>query len=142
MAVIIKDDLCIGCGSCEGTCPFGVIEMKDDKAVINVGCTSCGACVESCPVEAIINIAEEVVLVGDKNSYKNVFVYIELYEGKPRNVGLELLGQGRMLADKMNQKLAAVIIGDKVADLAKEAFAFGADTVYLVEAPELKNFSD
>ncbi len=141
MAVIIKDDLCIGCGSCEGTCPFGVIEMKDDKAVINVGCTSCGACVESCPVEAIINIAEEVVLVGDKNSYKNVFVYIELYEGKPRNVGLELLGQGRMLADKMNQKLAAVIIGDKVADLAKEAFAFGADTVYLVEAPELKNFS-
>lgn len=141
MAVIIKEELCIGCESCIDTCPFGVIEMKDDKAVINVGCTSCGACVDSCPSEAIINVAEEAVVVEDKDSYKDVFVYIELYEGKPRNVGLELLGQGRMLADKMNQKLAGIIIGDNVAELAKEAFAYGADKVYIVDAPELKNFN-
>ncbi|HEY8909277.1 MAG TPA: electron transfer flavoprotein subunit alpha [Desulfosporosinus sp.] len=141
MAVIIKEDLCIGCGSCEPTCPFGVIEMKDDKAVINVGCTSCGACVESCPVEAIIKTEEEVVVVLDKASYKDVFVFMELHDGKPRNVGLELLGQGRMLADKMNQKLAGIIIGENVGELAKEAFAYGADKVYIVDAPELKNFN-
>ena len=141
MAVIIKEDLCIGCGSCEGTCPFGVIEMKDDKAVINVGCTSCGACVDSCSVEAIINVAEEVIVVVDKSLYKDVFVIMELHEGKPRNVGLELLGQGRLLADKMGQKLAGVIIGENVGDLAKEAFAYGADMVYIVDAPELKNFN-
>lgn len=142
MAVIIKQELCIGCGACEKTCPFGIIEVTDDKAIINVGCTSCGACcVDACPMEAIIKEAEEVVEFVDKDSYKDVFVYIELQDGKPRNVGLELLGQGRKLADKMNQKMAGVIIGDNVAELAKEVFAYGADTVYLVEAPELMNFN-
>lgn len=142
MAIIIKEELCIGCGACEKTCPFGIIEMTDDKAIINVGCTSCGACcVDACPMEAIVKEAEEVVEFVDKDSYKDVFVYIELHDGKPRNVGLELLGQGRMLADKMNQKLAGVIIGHNVGELAKDVIAYGADTVYLVEAPELKKFN-
>jgi electron transfer flavoprotein alpha subunit len=46
-----------------------------------------------------------------------------------------------MLADKMGQQLCAIIIGEKIADLAKEAFAFGADRVYMVDAPELKHFN-
>lgn len=141
MAVVIKEDLCVGCGACESSCPFNVLEMKDDKATILAGCTNCGACVDSCPSGAIVKEAEEVVAVVDKESYKDVFVYLELHEGKPRNVGLELLGQGRMLADKLGQKLAGLIIGHNIGDLAKEAFAHGADKVYLVDAPELEHFN-
>lgn len=73
----------------------------------------------------------------DKALYRDVWVYIEVVEGVLRNVGLELLGEGRKLADTMEQKLAGVLIGHNVEELAKELFVAGADLVYLVEAPEL-----
>ncbi|MBP1764557.1 MAG: carE 2, partial [Firmicutes bacterium] len=60
---------------------------------------------------------------------------------KPRNVSLELLGEGRKLADSMQQKLAAVLIGENVESVSKELFASGTDQVYLVEAPELSHYN-
>lgn len=77
----------------------------------------------------------------DKSQYQDVWVYIETGDEGPRSVGLELLGEGRKLADTLGQKLAGVIIGENIAGLAKEAFAAGADKVYLVEAPELAHYS-
>ncbi|EGO61824.1 electron transfer flavoprotein subunit alpha/FixB family protein [Acetonema longum] len=77
----------------------------------------------------------------DKNAYKGVWVYIEQVDGQARGVGHELLAQGRMLADKLGQELAGVIIGHNVEALAKEVFASGADKVYLVDAPELAHYS-
>lgn len=77
----------------------------------------------------------------DKTQYRNVWVYIEVAEGSPRNVSLELLGEGRKLADASGQKLAGVLIGQNVENLAKEVFAAGADQVYLVEAAELANYN-
>lgn len=141
MAVKVIEDQCISCSACVSSCPFDAISMSTGKAVIGDACTQCGACIDACPVSAIEREAEDVSVVVDKDAYKGVWVYLELSEGQPRNVGLELLGEGRKLADAMNQKLAAVIIGDGVADLAKEAFAYGADQVYLVEAAELKHYS-
>ena len=43
--------------------------------------------------------------------YKDVWVFIECFEGTPKNVGLELLGQGRKLAEGLGQQLCAVVIG-------------------------------
>ena len=36
---------------------------------------------------------------------KDVWVFIESFQGQPKSVGLELLGQGRKLADGLKQKL-------------------------------------
>ncbi len=142
MAIKVIKDQCIGCNACVGACPFGAIEMQDDaKAFITEACTACGACIDTCPVKTIIREEEAKQVAIDKNAYKDVWVYLELAEGHPRNVGLELLGEGRKLADAMNQKLAAVILGDGVEALAKEAFAAGADKVYLVEGPEYAHYS-
>ena len=140
MAVKVTEE-CIGCGACASACPFGAIELKDGKAVIGEGCTQCGACIDTCPVSAIMREEEAKHVAMDKNEYKNVWVFIEVADGKPRNVGLELLGEGRKLADAMGQKLAGVLIGDKVEAIAKEIFAAGADQAYLVEVPELANYN-
>ncbi|WP_371380477.1 FAD-binding protein [Sporomusa aerivorans] len=140
MAVLVTEE-CIGCGACQSACPFGAIEMPEDKACITDSCTQCGACIDSCPVQAIVRQGESKAVSMDKNEYKNVWVYIEVSEGKLRNVGLELLAEGRKLADAMGQKLAGVLIGDNVEGLTKEIFAAGADTVYLVQAPELARYS-
>jgi len=141
MAVEVNKDECIGCSACAGACPFGAIVMEDDKAVITEACTVCGACVDTCPVGAITNKVEKKEIAINKDDYKGVWVYIEQVDGKARNVGYELLNEGRKLADAMKQELAAVIIGDHVDHLTKEAIARGANKVYLVEGSEFKHYS-
>jgi len=140
MAVKVTEE-CIGCSACASNCPFGAIEMQDSKALITDVCTQCGACIDVCPVKAIYREAEEKTTTVNTADYKDVWVYIELSDKKPRNVSLELLGEGRKLADSMQQKLAAVLIGENVESVSKELFASGTDQVYLVEAPELSHYN-
>jgi electron transfer flavoprotein alpha subunit len=70
-----------------------------------------------------------------------VWVYIEHNDGKIADVSLELLGKGSELASKLGVKTGAVIIGDKVSALSKDIFQYGADKVYMAQAPELKYFT-
>lgn len=140
MAIRITEE-CIGCAACQPVCPFGAIEMREGKAYITEACTVCGACVETCPVSAIIREEETKEVAMDKTEYKDVWVYLEISDGKARNVGLELVGEGRKLANEMGQKLAGVLIGNNIEGLAKEVFAAGADMVYLAEAPELAHYN-
>ena len=141
MAVVVNKEECIGCGACEPSCPFGAIVMEESKAVITEACTQCGACIEVCPVNAISREETVQTVAMDKSQYKDVWVYIEVSNGKARNVGLELIGAGRRLADELGQKLAGVIIGNDVEGIATEVFAAGADQVYLAEGPELMHYS-
>lgn len=141
MAVKVIKESCISCSACVLACPFGAIVMQEDKAFITEACTVCGVCVDTCPVEAIEKEVEVKAVTVDINEYKDVWVYLETVDGKLRNVSLELLGEGRKLADTMGQKLSGVLIGNNVKELAKEIFASGADQVYLVEAVELEHYN-
>ena len=51
--IVFKPDDCEGCGECIDSCPYGYIEIVNDKAVIKQECNACGACIEECPSEAI-----------------------------------------------------------------------------------------
>lgn len=73
--------------------------------------------------------------------YKNIWVYAETSEDKLRNVGLELLNKGRELADKLGEKLIAILIGDNIDKLAEELIAYGADEVIIVEGEEYKHYN-
>ncbi|MHC1719254.1 MAG: FAD-binding protein [Clostridiaceae bacterium] len=141
MAVKIDIEQCIGCEACVSVCPFGAIEMRDSKAYINESCTMCGACVECCPVKAISKDEVEKENEVDINDYKNVWVFMETAHNKARNVALELLGQGKILSEKLNEKLVAVVIGDNVEGIAKDAIAYGAEEVIVVENEMFKNYS-
>lgn len=141
MAVKVKPEECISCGACVSACPFGAIVMQDDKAFITDACTACGACLDVCPVGAIIREVEEKNVSMNKDEFKGVWVYIEQVNGQARNVGYELLNEGRKLADAMGQELAGILIGDKVDQLTKEVFARGADKIYLAEGQEFAHYS-
>lgn len=65
--------------------------------------------------------------------YKDIWVYVETFEDKPKNVGLELLGQARKLADKLGEQVGAVVIAGNGEEAQKSAIAHGADIVYVVE---------
>ena len=63
----------------------------------------------------------------------NIFVYVELEEGKIADVSLELLTKGRELADKLGVKLEAVAIGASLQGVEKELAQYGADTVWVAD---------
>ncbi|MCD8046914.1 MAG: electron transfer flavoprotein subunit alpha/FixB family protein [Clostridiales bacterium] len=67
---------------------------------------------------------------------KNIWVYIETENGIAKNVGYELLAPGRMMADKLESQLVAVILGKNVDAVAKDAIAYGADQAIVVEGDE------
>ena len=50
--------------------------------------------------------------------YKGVWVFAEQREGELQKVSLELLGEGRKIADKLGVKLTALLLGDNVKALA------------------------
>lgn len=71
---------------------------------------------------------------------KGILVYGELINGKLASITTELLGCGRKLADDLKEDLSCLLASDTVGEASKEAIAFGADKVYMVEDPSLKQY--
>lgn len=72
---------------------------------------------------------------------RNVWVFIEVVRGKIKGVSLELLGQGRKMADDLGEKLVAIIPGNEIEDFVKMAIHYGADEAIVVDQKELKDYS-
>ncbi|MFD2443306.1 electron transfer flavoprotein subunit alpha/FixB family protein [Bacillus sp. CGMCC 1.16607] len=72
--------------------------------------------------------------------YQGVWVFIEQNEGEIEGVSLELLGAGRTLADKLEVPLSGVLLGDGVRHLANQVIYHGADEVYVIDHPVLKDY--
>jgi len=138
MGIRIIEDQCTGCGNCLPSCPFGCLELVENKAIIREGCTLCGACREVCPCEAISIEREAVSATPSIKKYQGVLVFAEQHRGRLRDCALELLGAGQKLAGTLHQELAAALIGSEVETLCPILFAHGADKVYLMEGEELQ----
>ncbi|MBQ4369416.1 MAG: FAD-binding protein [Oscillospiraceae bacterium] len=140
MAVNVLTDKCKGCTKCLKNCPFNAITMENKIAVIGPSCTSCGACVPVCPFNAIEK-TDEPRKTMDIGSYHDVWVFAEQRDGKLMGVAIELLGEGRKLADQIGCKLCAVLCGSNVDSLKADLAAYGADKVYYANAPELAGYN-
>lgn len=79
--------------------------------------------------------------IKDFSSYKNVWVFAEQRDGAITPVVIELLGEGRKLADEIGVNLCAILLGKNVDSIAKELVAYGADTVYTADDELLEKFT-
>ncbi len=139
----VIDEKCVGCTLCTTVCPFGAIEMDEQLAIIDLNkCTVCGACVEACNFDAISIREREIAIKHDLESFKNVWVLAEQFDGHVESITHELLGEGRKLADDLGMELCAVLLGSDIEPKAQELIARGADKVYIADRPELAYFSD
>jgi electron transfer flavoprotein alpha subunit len=140
MSLIFYPEKCIACGHCVEACPFGVLRLEGETLIIGEGCTLCGACVEVCEVEALALPESEAVAPRPGVPPDGVWVFAEQRAGVLAPVTAELLGEARRLAEVLNVKVAAVLLGDGVSHLTPDLIKAGAHKVYVAEHPRLKDF--
>ncbi|MCX7043917.1 MAG: FAD-binding protein [Candidatus Sumerlaeota bacterium] len=141
-------EACIGCQACIPACPFAALEPQDvesgeTKVKVNEACNLCGACVPVCPVNALSiekPVVEEKPGAEDFSKYKGVWVFAEQRRGKVCSVAMELIGEGRKLADKLGEDLCAVFFGSNIKAQAEDLLFFGVNKVYVVDDPLLEHF--
>lgn len=152
---------CIACGGrCEAACPVNCIVLDEAGAPIIDApkCIGCTKCVKVCPASALemsftpqeLAILAELEKSGTaveeedpeaaaiarlQAAYRGVWVFVEQEDGEAARVSWELLGKGKELATKLGTGLAAVVIGHNVEHLCSEAFCYGAEKAYLLDAP-------
>lgn len=58
MSLRVLQDVCIGCGACDFSCPTGALQKSDSFlglfTIDPYTCDDCGICVTKCPVDAIV----------------------------------------------------------------------------------------
>ncbi|NOJ29647.1 MAG: electron transfer flavoprotein subunit alpha [Nitrososphaeraceae archaeon] len=80
----------------------------------------------------------------DKGKYRHLFVVIETINSDLIPASLEMLGEARRLMDKFNiqynsdEKVIAIVLGDKIRNLSQELIFYGADAVIYADNPYLK----
>ena len=158
---------CIACGArCQSVCPVNAIEMNDagEPIIDESKCIGCVKCVKVCPAQALEmyftpeeqKILDELMQQGTVEveeldpeaaaiakklaAYRGVWVFIEQTEGEAAKVSWELLGKGAELAKALGVELSAVVIGEKVEHLCREAFHYGAEKAYLIDAPVFRYY--
>lgn len=137
----IDSERCTACGACVDACPFGALKV-DAVAVVDMDrCTLCGACVEACPVDAIAR-PQRATADAAAGEWRDVWVFAEVEGARVHPVVLELLGEGRRLADALGERLCAVLLGRDVQGLCGQLVAGGADSVLTVDRPDLACFQD
>ncbi|KXS37099.1 MAG: electron transfer flavoprotein alpha subunit [Candidatus Frackibacter sp. T328-2] len=151
--VEIFEDKCIECGLCVQACPANALTLEGGPVQVNADkCAANGECVEVCPTEALALDNEEDAddkvteakikeeLPTELQDYKGVWVFIEQVRNEVAPVSWELLGEGRRLAEDLGVELTGVVLGFDARDIAYEAISYGADKVYLIDDPVVKNY--
>ena len=74
------------------------------------------------------------------NKKGEVWVFAEQHNGQLEDTPIELMSKARHLADILDVKLAAAVLGNNVKDLSTKLIHYGADKIYLVEHPLLEHY--
>lgn len=152
---------CIGCGLCQSVCPVDAIsyDEKGEPIIDREKCIGCGKCAEACPVSALkisYPEGEEVVVETapegegegepgeeekeEERKWRGVWVFVEQTEGRAHPVSWQLLGVGAGLASGLGEELSAVVLGSDTAPLVAEAAGYGAENVYVIDDPLLRDY--
>ena len=132
-------ELCTLCGVCTDKCPFGAISMGEKGITVNENCRMCGICVKECPSHALH--FEQKARGEDKSKWNGILVYGEQEQGKLHPVVLELIGEAKKLAAKVNYSIYGVMVGGKgTAENAAKMVEYGVDEVFVYEHEGFEGF--
>lgn len=72
---------------------------------------------------------------------QGVWAVAEQRDGAFRKITYEIVSEGRRLADKLGQKLTAVVLGASIKDKAAELARYGADVIMVADDPRLGQYT-
>jgi electron transfer flavoprotein alpha subunit len=138
-APIIDIEKCIGCGKCIKVCPAEALILyytpeEQEQLKLWEASRKQGVKVEETPSAEIEPACEPEL------EWQGVWIYVEQVDGQAHEVSWELLGKGRELANDLKVELSAFVLGHGIKHLADEAFKYGADKVYVIDNPVLKQY--
>lgn len=142
--LLINHDKCTACNLCIKNCPFGALSFDNDQLVVSALCNLCGACVNICRFH-VLQIERKQASKEELAQYRGVYVWTELEDdethAQPKKVALELLGKGRSLADRLGEKLVAVVLTANGEASWQDLGQYGADEVLLCRHDLLASYS-
>lgn len=150
---VVDPGKCQNNGSCVTVCPSNALTL-DPKAVAKGGGeqgADGGTAKEFNAKEPLPEAVKDYAEGSEKKPgrptpvergdvWTGVWIIVEYNHGKIAPVSWELLGEGRKLADAIGCELCAVITGYQVDQVINEAFVYGAEKVYVIDDPILKDF--
>ena len=78
----------------------------------------------------------------DTAAFKGVWVFCEQREGQIQTISYQLLSEGRKLANDLGVELCGVVMGSELnEDYVKALGGYGADRVYNIDSPLLKDYT-
>lgn len=80
-------------------------------------------------------------LYGPDEAQPVFWIYLEHEQGALERVSLELLSKARALADAAGWRVAGLLLGHRVEPMVEDAFAWGADEVWVADHPLLEPFT-
>jgi len=75
------------------------------------------------------------------SEYKNIWAYVEVFDGKAKNVGLEIIGPSKKMAEVTGEKVVAVLVGNELDDAVKAAVSYGADQIITVKGGDYAEYA-
>ena len=124
-------------------CPFGAIEYKDGKLIVNAACKTCGICAKRGPSGVMSIIEEKEGPSINKDEWRGIAVYVELELDNVHPVSYELIGKARELASVTKHPVYAILVAssDQVAKYKDEILSYGVDKLFVYENEAYKNFN-
>ncbi|WP_376793013.1 electron transfer flavoprotein subunit alpha/FixB family protein [Thermoflexus sp.] len=80
-------------------------------------------------------------LYGPDEAQPAFWIYLEHEQGALVRVSLELLSKARELAEAAGWRVAGLLLGHRVEPMVEQAFAWGADEVWVADHPLLEPFT-
>ena len=141
-AFLVDPALCDGCGKCVNVCPDSAIALKDEKSVVNeIMCTGCGACIPACPRSALdqqglTDAQLKAHIRGVLESSEAEIKILAFVEKELAYTAVDLAGLARLIYPSSIRIIPLPSLSRLKLDHLLHAFAYGADGVMLLEAPE------
>ena len=141
-AFLADPALCDGCGECVEVCPESAITLHEGKASISgVLCTGCGACIPACPndtldQEGLTDAQLRAQIRGTLESSEAETKVLAFVEEEVAYTAVDLAGLARLNYPSSIRIIPLPSLSRLKLGHLLYAFAYGADGVMLLEAPE------
>ena len=124
-------------------CPFGAIEYKDGKLVVNAACKTCGICAKRGPQGVMSIVEEKEGPTINKDEWRGIAVYVELELDNVHPVSYELIGKARELASVTKHPVYAILVAShkQREKYQHEILSYGVDKLFVYENDKFENFN-